>query len=101
VSKHNVIRRSGTIVVVPRKYLELILKQHIQFARPYTGEYDMGKVDLAAELLGKTMDWEDFNECRFVKQICPTCVFNDEDDYCRSMFLIGACDYREDTRNKE
>ena len=44
--------------LVPIQKLERILKENYDAAAPYTGEYYMGKADLANELLGNPeIDW--------------------------------------------
>ncbi len=48
-------------IEVSREKLENILKECLEEARPYTGEYWMGKADLANELLGNSpISWNEF-----------------------------------------
>ncbi len=46
------------MIKISRKKLEEIIKESWENAAPYTGEYWMGKADLANELLGNPdIDW--------------------------------------------
>ena len=46
-------------ITVSREKLETILKECWEEASPYTGEYWMGKADLANEILGNPeIDWD-------------------------------------------
>lgn len=48
-----------TEIKVSREKLEAIIKECWKEAGPYTGEYWMGKADLANELLGNPeIDWD-------------------------------------------
>ncbi len=48
------------MIEVSREKLEKLIELGLKKARPYTGEYWMGKVELANELLGNSpINWDD------------------------------------------
>ena len=52
------------MIKVPREKLEKIIKECWEKASKYTGEYWMGKADLASELLGNSpINWDEHPRC--------------------------------------
>ncbi len=54
------------MIEVPREKLEKVIEQGLKKARPYTGEFWMGKAELANELLGNSpINWDEHPNFQF------------------------------------